>query len=153
MRRRGSAVILGASAAAAVVVGGMGVGVLTLLVPRLGDAPAPSPADVPAGDVAHERGPRRGRLPVGGGRAGEHPRDRGPAVPAGPEGDTVLVGDWDCDGRDTPALYRPGGQVFLFDAWAEEGEALPAASRGEHLKDGQPEVDHGEDGCDQLVVR
>lgn len=71
----------------------------------------------------------------------------------GQRGDTVLVGDWDCDGRDTPALYRPGGQVFLFDAWAEEGEALPAASRGEHLKDGQPEVDHGEDGCDQLVVR
>lgn len=71
----------------------------------------------------------------------------------GQPGDTVLLGDWDCDGRDTPALYRPGGAVFFFDAWAEAGQPLPAASQGEQLQDGKAEVVHGEDGCDRLVVR
>ncbi len=71
----------------------------------------------------------------------------------GEPGDTVVLGDWDCDGRDTPALYRPGGAVFFFDGWAQEGRPLPAASRGDHLPEGRPEVRHGEDGCDRLVVR
>ena len=71
----------------------------------------------------------------------------------GQPGDALLLGDWDCDGRDTPALYRPGGTVFFFDAWAEDGQALPAASRGDHVMDGAPEVHHGKDGCDRLVVR
>ena len=71
----------------------------------------------------------------------------------GHPGDTVLLGDWDCNGRDTPALYRPGGTVYFFDAWAEDGRALPAASQGEHVMDGVPEVRHGKDGCDRLVVR
>ena len=70
----------------------------------------------------------------------------------GQPGDVVVVGDWDCDGRDTPALYRRGGAVFFFDGWAEEGRPLPAASRG-YLPDGEPEVRRGDDGCDRLVVR
>ncbi|MDQ3569685.1 MAG: serine/threonine protein kinase [Actinomycetota bacterium] len=71
----------------------------------------------------------------------------------GRAGDAVVLGDWDCDGRDTPALYRPGGAVFFFDAWAEDGHPLPAASGGEHVKDGRPEVQQGSEGCDRLVVR
>ena len=70
----------------------------------------------------------------------------------GQPGDVVVLGDWDCDGRDTPALYRPGGAVLFFDGWAEDGRALPAASRGQQLPHGRPEVHHGRDGCDRLVV-
>jgi len=32
-------------------------------------------------------------------------------------GDTVTVADWDCDGIATPALARPGGGAWRFDAW------------------------------------
>lgn len=70
----------------------------------------------------------------------------------GEPGDSVLLGDWDCDGRDTPALYRPDGVVFFFDGWAEDGRPLPAASRGDRLPQGEPEVRGGEDGCDRVVV-
>jgi serine/threonine protein kinase len=71
----------------------------------------------------------------------------------GRPGDSLLLGDWDCDGRDTPALYRPGGTVFFFDAWPDEGGAVPAASQGAEVADGNPEVTRGNDGCDRLVVR
>jgi eukaryotic-like serine/threonine-protein kinase len=37
----------------------------------------------------------------------------------GQDGDAIAVADWDCDGRDTPALVRPGtGEVYVFDGWA-----------------------------------
>ena len=39
-------------------------------------------------------------------------------VELGDEGDLVAVGDWDCDGTDTPALLRPStGEVFVFPEW------------------------------------
>lgn len=71
----------------------------------------------------------------------------------GRPGDRLLLGDWDCDGRDTPALYRPAGEVFYFDAWAEDDQVLPATSRGGEVSDGTPEVVHDGNGCDRLVVR
>ena len=38
---------------------------------------------------------------------------------AGRSGDHVSLGDWDCDGVDTPAVVRPStGEVFVFDHWA-----------------------------------
>jgi hypothetical protein len=37
----------------------------------------------------------------------------------GENGDALAVADWDCDGRDTPALVRPvSGEVYVFDGWA-----------------------------------
>jgi hypothetical protein len=52
----------------------------------------------------------------------------------GEPGDTVAVGDWDCDGLATPAVYRPSsGEVFVFSRWATPEEALavrPAALVG-----------------------
>ena len=36
----------------------------------------------------------------------------------GEAGDQVVLGDWNCDGVDTPALYRrAAGQVQYFDVW------------------------------------
>jgi hypothetical protein len=45
----------------------------------------------------------------------------------GEPGDTVAIGDWDCDGLATPAAYRPSsGDVFVFSSWAAPGEPLTA---------------------------
>ena len=47
----------------------------------------------------------------------------------GVAGDDVAVGDWDCDGRATPALLRSAtGEVFVFPAWAEPGHDLTVAA-------------------------
>jgi hypothetical protein len=38
----------------------------------------------------------------------------------GEPGDQLLLGDWDCDGADTPGLYKPGrGEVQYFNVWPE----------------------------------
>ncbi|HEY3144564.1 MAG TPA: hypothetical protein VGJ86_25765 [Acidimicrobiales bacterium] len=43
----------------------------------------------------------------------------------GDPGDALAVGDWDCDGIATPALYRPStGDVFVFPDWAAAGAPL-----------------------------
>lgn len=40
-------------------------------------------------------------------------------VTIGADGDLVALGDWHCDGIDTPALLRPAtGEVFVFPDWA-----------------------------------
>jgi hypothetical protein len=71
----------------------------------------------------------------------------------GSPGDALLLGDWDCDGDDTPGLYRPStGEAFLFNAWADAGSPLPSAvpQRTGRLG-GTARVDP-EGGCDRLVV-
>ena len=48
----------------------------------------------------------------------------------GEAGDQVVLGDWNCDGVDTPALYRrAAGQVQYFDVWpsVEQRSYEPAA--------------------------
>jgi eukaryotic-like serine/threonine-protein kinase len=41
-------------------------------------------------------------------------------IAIGEPGDQLLLGDWDCDGADTPGLYRTRhGDVQYFDAWPE----------------------------------
>ena len=43
----------------------------------------------------------------------------------GDPGDQLVLGDWDGDGRDTPAIYDPQrGEVVRFDSWAEAGQSL-----------------------------
>jgi hypothetical protein len=43
----------------------------------------------------------------------------------GRAGDVVVIGDWDCDGNATAALYRQAsGWLYLFDRWAAAGEEL-----------------------------
>ena len=39
----------------------------------------------------------------------------------GKEGDAIVVGDWNCDRRPTPAVLRPStGLIAVFDQWAED---------------------------------
>ena len=72
----------------------------------------------------------------------------------GEPGDLVAVGDWRCNGRSTPAVYRPGtGSLFVFDTWPGAGgrhevEPLMALPGGDALTAGPLDPD----GCPSLVV-
>jgi len=69
----------------------------------------------------------------------------------GRAGDALLVGDWDCNGSGTPALYRPStGEVFLFDGWAGEGDDLPATDGDRLPAGGRPVVRSAGSGCDRV---
>jgi hypothetical protein len=71
----------------------------------------------------------------------------------GQAGDDAVLGDWDCDGRATPALYRPStGEVFLFDGFAAAGplHSRPAITTG-HVG-GRPVVVN-DAHCDRVEVR
>jgi hypothetical protein len=70
----------------------------------------------------------------------------------GRPGDVVLFGDWDCDGRDTPALYRPSsGTVHQFDRWADRDGPVVAEVEPTGVLDGRPTVvDHH--GCATVQV-
>ncbi len=82
----------------------------------------------------------------------DRPEGSGPSrrFALGDPGDQVVLGDWDGDGRDTPALYDPRrGLVVRFDSWAEPGQTLtgsfdpaPAGGRAEVVRrDGGDTVD------------
>lgn len=68
-------------------------------------------------------------------------------------GDVVVLGDWDCDGSQTPGRYEPAtGRVYLFDGWASESrELLSRPARETGIRDGRPGV-VSEGGCDDLVI-
>lgn len=60
----------------------------------------------------------------------------------------VVIGDWDCDGSDTPAVvHTSDGEVFQFDGYGEltptQAPAMPAGA--------DPQVVTDEDGCDHVV--
>ncbi len=70
----------------------------------------------------------------------------------GRPGDIALLGDWDCDRLDTPAMYRPRtGEVFLFDDWDFTGGGLPPTAVAMAAVAGRATVER--DGrCDEVVV-
>jgi hypothetical protein len=70
----------------------------------------------------------------------------------GAPGDVVVLGDWDCDGSDTPGVYRPAtGAIALFTRWPAAGSPAPPAVRAAGRVNGTATVvRHGR--CDELVV-
>ena len=75
----------------------------------------------------------------------------------GEAGDQVVLGDWDCDGVDTPALYRRAtGQVQYFDVWpsVEQRSYEPAAVE-DVAAGGEATLDEGsgdDQDCDRARV-
>jgi hypothetical protein len=68
----------------------------------------------------------------------------------GNEGDVVVVGDWDCDGRATPAVLRPAsGRLSVFDEWADVGGELTARDVG--VTEGATHL--APRGCGRAVLR
>jgi len=74
----------------------------------------------------------------------------------GPD-DSIALGDWDCDGYATPAVYRPAtGDVFVFSSWAAEGKPVTVSAvdrvvGGRSLAASDVPASGG-GGCSQLAV-
>lgn len=67
--------------------------------------------------------------------------------------DVLLFGDWTCDGRESPALYRPSdGQVFTFDELVGAGEQASVGGEASGVIDGEPEVVVDAEGCHHVQV-
>lgn len=71
----------------------------------------------------------------------------------GQPGDQLVLGDWDDDGRDTPALYSPrSGRISCFDQWAPGTETIDATVVStDALLDGLAQRQRG-DARDVVVV-
>ena len=71
----------------------------------------------------------------------------------GQPGDQLVLGDWDGDGRDTPALYSPrSGRISYFDQWAPGNETIDATVVStDALLDGLAQRQRG-DARDVVVV-
>jgi eukaryotic-like serine/threonine-protein kinase len=64
--------------------------------------------------------------------------------------DVLLLGDWNCDGRAAPAVYRPAdGQVFVFDRFLAEATARGVSSG---IPGGTPVVVAEPEGCERVEV-
>jgi hypothetical protein len=76
-------------------------------------------------------------------------------VAVGAPGDDVVLGDWDCDGVDTPGAYRPTtGVVTLWDDWPTPDRptgVAPVVVRTDPAG-GSAAVDGDAAGCDHLIV-
>jgi eukaryotic-like serine/threonine-protein kinase len=65
--------------------------------------------------------------------------------------DVLRFGDWSCDGRDAPALYRPAdGRLFTFEAIAAPGTPITATGTPTGVTDGVPTVVTDDAGCDRM---
>ena len=67
----------------------------------------------------------------------------------------LVLGDWDCDGTDTPALYRPSnGVVAYFDTVpGRVGGEATSTSDPTGITGGRARLEPGEDGrCDAVEV-
>lgn len=67
--------------------------------------------------------------------------------------DVLVFGDWTCDGRESPALYRPSdGQVFTFTALVGAGEEASATGEPSGVENGEPTVVVDNSGCHRVDV-
>jgi hypothetical protein len=67
----------------------------------------------------------------------------------GTDDDRVVVGDWDCDGVDTPALLQPDGDLYVIDAWTDDATAR-FVTTVDAARDARVEPDGS---CDRLVIQ
>ena len=107
-----------------------------------GSPPAPTADSVNLGRPEDPAGQETGAvLEHGGHRYG-----------VGAPGDFVPTGDWDCDGRATPAIVRPStGHVVLFDTWPAPDQRISMPVRWQvEAPTGAEAVAHG--SCDLLRV-
>jgi len=70
----------------------------------------------------------------------------------GGPGDAWAVGDWDCDGRRTPALLHEGS-LTVFDAWPGPGGELQGRLVATTAPGSGVSVVAGQDGCEQPALR
>ncbi len=76
-------------------------------------------------------------------------------IAIGEPGDQLVLGDWDCDGVDTPGLYRTGaGDLQYFDAWPRVEQQRYQPDRTEPAEPGgSASLTEGDgDGCDRIEV-
>jgi hypothetical protein len=79
----------------------------------------------------------------------------GRRLQVGEPDDRLLLGDWDCDDVDTPALYRPStGEVFEFATWVSGADALTSSETHQTgVHGGTPKVVPPTGaGCDRVAV-
>lgn len=76
----------------------------------------------------------------------------GGAWSVGQPGDVVVVGRWTCHAPPSPAVLRPGGQVWVFDRWAAPGHPVPGRLVGDLPGARSLTVLPGRQGCDRLEV-
>lgn len=124
-RRRRPLLAAAAIGAAAVVGTGVAVARAEASPPPPGCPPLPPTATL-AGDVdgdgCDEAATWSGGVLTVALEAGAEPS----RIAVGAPGDVVTLGDWDCDGVDTPAAYRPGtGVVTVWNAWPSTRRPVP----------------------------
>lgn len=76
-------------------------------------------------------------------------------IAIGEPGDQLVLGDWDCDGVDTPGLYRArAGDVQYFDAWPQVERQRYQPDRTEPAgPGGSASLAEGDgDRCDRVEV-
>jgi eukaryotic-like serine/threonine-protein kinase len=75
-------------------------------------------------------------------------------IAIGEPGDQLVLGDWNCDGVDTPGLYRAVGDVQYFDAWPRVEQQRYQPDRTEPAGRGGTAslVEEDGDGCDRIEV-
>ena len=67
--------------------------------------------------------------------------------------DSIAIGDWDCDGRATPAVYqRATGDVFVFPAWADSSGPLEVEAAASVPGADQIGASSGDEPCPELTV-
>ena len=65
----------------------------------------------------------------------------------GSENDVLLFGDFNCDGRETPALYRPSsGDLFVFPTLTP-GREITVTAEPDAIPDATPQVAIDAEGC------
>ena len=73
----------------------------------------------------------------------------------GEPGDQLVLGDWDCDGVDTPGLYKAAaGEVQYFDVWPDGGRSRTSRTRSRRSSaGGRAELAEGDGSrCDRISV-